>query len=138
MSFFGFMSAPVSIPPVFDTSPCLEHLMEYEDCAIDVNTNNKRVLMPTWPTLYPSLLTGKHPMLVDARSVDITWDDGMQKHATADEKHYHLSDRQKQLLYECEEERLVFKACARELLRKRRTSKMTSWETAEIANMGLD
>lgn len=30
------MSAPVSVPPVFDTTPCLEHLMEYEDCVIDV------------------------------------------------------------------------------------------------------
>ena len=36
MSFMGFMSSPVSIPPVFDTTPCLEHLMEYEDCVIDV------------------------------------------------------------------------------------------------------
>lgn len=53
MSFFGFMSAPVSIPPVFDTTPCLEHLMEYEDCVIDVNSSKKQLLMPTWPTLYP-------------------------------------------------------------------------------------
>ena len=35
MSFMGFMSSPVSIPPVFDTTPCLEHLMEYEDCVIE-------------------------------------------------------------------------------------------------------
>ena len=41
MSFFGFMSSPVSIPPVFDTTPCLEHLMEYEDCVIDVGTDFK-------------------------------------------------------------------------------------------------
>lgn len=41
MSFFGFMSSPVSIPPVFDTTPCLEHLMEYEDCVIDVNSSKK-------------------------------------------------------------------------------------------------
>ena len=41
MSFFGFMCAPVSVPPVFDTTPCLEHLMEYEDCVIDVGSNKK-------------------------------------------------------------------------------------------------
>lgn len=41
MSFFGFMSAPVSIPPVFDASPCLEHMLEYEDCVIDVQSNKK-------------------------------------------------------------------------------------------------
>ena len=35
MSFIGFMSAPVSMPPVFDTTPCLNHLMEYEDCVIE-------------------------------------------------------------------------------------------------------
>ena len=41
MSFYGFMSAPISVPPVFDTTPCMEHLMEYEDCVIDVGTNKK-------------------------------------------------------------------------------------------------
>lgn len=29
------MSSPVSMPPVFDTTPCLDHLMEYEDCVIE-------------------------------------------------------------------------------------------------------
>ena len=41
MSFFGFANSPVHIPMVFDTTPCLEHLMEYEDCVIDVNSNKK-------------------------------------------------------------------------------------------------
>ena len=41
ITFFGFMSSPVSIPPVFDTTPCLEHLMEYEDCVIDVQSDKK-------------------------------------------------------------------------------------------------
>ena len=132
------MSAPVSIPPVFDTTPCLEHLMEYEDCAIDVNTNNKRVLMPTWPTLYPDLIDEKKTTVMDARPFEPTMTDGHQKDEAAEQGYYKLTARQKQLLYECEEERLVLKACARELLKTRRTPKMTSWETAEIANMGLD
>ena len=40
MSFPGFFTNPISVPPVFDTTPCLEHLMEYEDCVIDVGTDN--------------------------------------------------------------------------------------------------
>jgi hypothetical protein len=136
MSFFGFMSSPVSIPPVFDTSPCLEHLMEYEDCVIDVNSNKKQLLMPAWPTLWPGLLEKRSRMTIDARTKDITMEDNMQKDPRAEQ--YELTPRQKQLLYECEEERMVFKACARELLKRKRTEKMTSWDIAEIANMGLD
>ena len=49
-----------------------------------------------------------------------------------------LTSRQKQLLYECEEERMVIKACLRELITKKRQIKHTSWDTAEAANMCLD
>ena len=136
MSFFGFMSAPVSIPPVFDTTPCLEHLMEYEDCVIDVNSDKKELLMPAWPTLFPALLSGKSNEKVDTRGKDIKWRDKWETDNQVASKP--LSARQQQLLYECEEERMVFKACARELLKQRRTAKMTSWDTAEAANMGFD
>lgn len=136
MSFFGFMSAPVSIPPVFDTTPCLEHLMEYEDCVIDVNSDKKQLLMPTWPTLWPRLLDGKTNERLDTRPKDMVWGDNNQQDVSTDS--VPLTSRQKQLLYECEEERTVFKACARELLKLKRTAKMTSWDTAEAANMGLD
>jgi len=136
MSFFGFMSAPVSIPPVFDTTPCLEHLMEYEDCVIDVNSEKKQLLMPAWPTLWPRLLDGKTNERLDTRPKDIIWSDNNEQDPATDS--VPLTGRQKQLLYECEEERMVFKACARDLLKLRRTAKMTSWDTAEAANMGLD
>jgi hypothetical protein len=136
MSFFGFMSAPVSIPPVFDTTPCLEHLMEYEDCVIDVNSSKKQLLMPTWPTLYPSLLTGRSNERISTQARDMTWVDNWEKDDAAERTA--LTPRQKQLLYECEEERMVYKACARELIKLRRTPKMTSWDTCEAANMGLD
>ena len=79
MSFFGFMSSPVSIPPVFDTTPCLDHLMEYEDCVIDVNSDRKQFFMPTWPTLYPGLQTGKTNMFIDNRPVDIRFMDNYPK-----------------------------------------------------------
>ena len=49
-----------------------------------------------------------------------------------------MTPRQKQLLYECEEERMVYKACARQLISLKRTAKMTSWDGAEISSMSLD
>ena len=91
MSFFGFMSAPVSIPPTFDTTPCLEHLMEYEDCVIDVGTDKKQFFMPTWPTLYPALHTGKVNMFFDTRPKDMVWKEGFDKDHLADTKP--LTDR---------------------------------------------
>ena len=136
MSFFGFMSSPVSIPPVMDTSPCMEHLMEYEDCVIDVNSDKKPLLMPSWPTLWPRLLDGKSNEYMDTRNVDIKLTEGKEKDRAADD--IPLTARQKQLLYECEEERMVFKACARDVIKLKRSAKMTSWDNAEIANMGLD
>ena len=125
MSFFGFMSSPVSIPPVFDTTPCLEHLMEYEDCVIDVGSDKKQLLMPAWSTLYPGLIEGKTNTTIDTRSKDMRFDEDQVKDLSA--SHVPLTSRQKQLLYECEEERMVFKACARALLQLKRHPKMTSW-----------
>ena len=111
MSFFGFFSSPISVPPTFDTTPCLEHLMEYEDCVIDVGTDKKQFFMPAWPTLYPQLENGKVNFTMDTRLKDVKYHDKMEKDdvlSTAP-----LTNRQKQLLYECEEERLVTKACLR-------------------------
>ena len=79
MSFFGFLSSPVSIPPVYDTTPCLEHLMEYEDCVIDVDTDKKQFFMPAWPTLYPALHLGKVNMNIDTRPKDFRIMDNMEK-----------------------------------------------------------
>ena len=84
MSFFGFMSAPVSIPPVFDTTPCLEHLMEYEDCVIDVKSDKKQLLMPTWPTLWPRLIDGKSNEMIDTRMKDIRFVEEQEKARVAD------------------------------------------------------
>ena len=83
MSFFGFMSSPVSIPPVFDTTPCLEHLMEYEDCVIDVGSDKRQLLMPTFPTLYPGLIDGKSNEFIDTRSKDMKFDVSQQKDLSA-------------------------------------------------------
>ena len=136
MSFFGFMSSPVSIPPVFDTTPCLEHLMEYEDCVIDVQSDKKQLLMPAWPSLWPALLDGKSNERISTKPVDFRFHENQEKDRAADD--IPLTSRQRQLLYECEEERMVFKACARQLLTLRRTAKMTSWDNAEVSSMALD
>ena len=85
MSFFGWMSSPVSMPPVFDTTPCLDHLMEYEDCVIEYNsiyppffiyiysvgTNYKQFFMPAWPTMWPGLMDGKTNEKLDTRVIFI-------------------------------------------------------------------
>ena len=84
MSFFGFMSSPVSIPPVFDTSPCLDHLMEYEDCVIDVNSSKKQLLMPAWPSLWPGLIDGKPNDLANTAMKDIRFSEGMEKDGACD------------------------------------------------------
>ena len=136
MSFFGFMSSPVSIPPVFDTTPCLEHLMEYEDCIIDVNSSKKQLLMPTWPTLWPALLSGRSNEEISTKRVDFRFTEDQEKDLTAED--IPLTARQRQLLYECEEERIVYKACARKLISLKRTAKMTSWDNAEVSSMSLD
>ena len=74
MSFIGYLSSPISIPPTFDTTPCLEHLTEYEDCVIDVNTPRKEFLMPAWPTLWPNLENGKRNVGFDSRPIDMMKD----------------------------------------------------------------
>ena len=84
MSFFGFMSSPVSIPPVFDTTPCLEHLMEYEDCVIDVGTDKKQFFMPAWPTMYPALENGKNNFAMDTQAKDIKYVDNFEMDRLAD------------------------------------------------------
>ena len=71
--------------------------------------------MPTWPTLYPSLMDGKSNERIDTRAKDMVWKDGGEKDPLAADEA--LTGREKQLLYECEEERMVVKACLRELIK---------------------
>ena len=98
MAFFGYLNYPISIPPVYDTTPCLEHLMEYEDCVIDTGTDQLQFFMPTWPTLWPGLQNGRNEMNLDTLHDQpvLHEDDQPLSYADADP----LTDRQKQLLYE--------------------------------------
>ena len=135
MSFFGYLNSPISIPPVYDTTPCLEHLMEYEDCVIDTDTDKLQFFMPTWPTLWPGLADGKINTIAETRATDLLL--GTNEHPVEVADHRPLTERQKQLLYECEEERMVAKACFRELIKLKRTHKHSSWDTAEASNMAF-
>ena len=135
MSFFGYMNSPISIPPIYDTTPCLEHLMEYEDWVIDTGVNKLNFFMPAWPTLWPGMSDGVQNIGGGFRTTDIIVH---PKDIPIDmAQHDPLSERQKQLLYECEEERMVVKACFRELIKLKRTEKHTSWDTAEAANLAF-
>jgi len=35
MSFYYFGNIPYSVPPVFDTTPCLNEMLNYEECFVD-------------------------------------------------------------------------------------------------------
>ena len=48
-----------------------------------------------------------------------------------------LTKKNKQFLWECEEERFVFKACLRKVSTLERNVKNTSWDTAPVSNLQL-
>lgn len=48
-----------------------------------------------------------------------------------------LTKKNKQFLWECEEERFVFKACLRKVSTLERNVKHTSWDTAPVSNLQL-
>lgn len=35
MSFLYFGNTPASVPPVFDTTPCMKEMLNYEDCVYE-------------------------------------------------------------------------------------------------------
>ena len=41
------------------------------------------------------------------------------------------------MLYECEEERMVFKSCLRDIISLKRHKKHSSWDTADVSNLYL-
>jgi hypothetical protein len=48
-----------------------------------------------------------------------------------------ITDKVFQMIYECEEERMVFKACMRNVLSLKKSDKHTSWHTAEVSSLYL-
>ncbi|KAL4466710.1 hypothetical protein ABPG72_009516 [Tetrahymena utriculariae] len=130
MALFFMANTAISVPSVLDTSPCMKQMLAYEDCVLDANVPQQEVIHPQWPTLWPRLLT-------DGKLLDF---DKVPFHPENIYNYTYmrpLSKKNKQYLYECEEERFVFKACLRKVISLKKTDKHTSWDTAEVANLQL-
>jgi hypothetical protein len=83
-----------------------------------------------WPTLWPRLLTDGKTCEFDPQ--DIVY--------TSSNEYSHLrplTKKQKNFLWECEEERFTYKSCLRKLSSLQRSVKHTSWDIAQIANLQL-
>jgi len=130
MSYFIYGNVPISVPPVLDTTPCMQNMLEYEDCVSDANVIHQEVIHPNWPTMYPRMLTDGKLLEADLEKYD---------DLTIFQNTYMrpLTSKNKQYLWECEEERFVYKSCLRKMLTLTRTDKMTSWHTAEVSNIQL-
>lgn len=76
-------------------------------------------------------------MLTDGKSIDTRGVPVHQESHTQYEYLHPLTKRTKYYLWECEEERFVYKACLRKLLSLKRTDKHTSWDTAVVSNITL-
>lgn len=60
MSYFYFHNLSISVPPVKDTTPCMESMLDYEDCIYDSDVKHLELVHPNWPTMFPRLLTDGH------------------------------------------------------------------------------
>ncbi len=55
MSFLYFGNVPASVPPVFDTTPCMKEMLQYEDCIFEYLCD---YAAPTCPKRKSSTPTG--------------------------------------------------------------------------------
>jgi len=130
MSYIFFGNLPVSVPPILDTTPCMNEMLNYEDCVHDANVAQSEVIHPNWPTIWPRLLT-------DGKLLEF---DKVPFHPENVYNYTYmrpLTKKNKHFLWECEEERFVYKACLRKVISLKRTDKHTSWDTAEVSNLNL-
>lgn len=126
MSLIFYGGVPLSVPPVKDTTPCMNEMLQYEDCVKDSRfTTNFEIYHPNWPTVFPRLLK-------DGNIYPEDWPTNIDASLRPQ---FALSKKTKQFLWECEEERFVYKACLRHVIGLRRSEKHTSWDTAEVANL---
>ncbi|CAD8094514.1 unnamed protein product [Paramecium primaurelia] len=130
MSYLFFGTLPSSVPPVFDTTPCLKQMHDYEDCAFESNTKQMEIIHPSWPSMWPRMLT-------DGKSIDFGHTPMHQDSSTHYTYMRPLTKKIKHYLWECEEERFVYKACLRKLISLKRTDRHTSWDTASVSNLSL-
>jgi hypothetical protein len=111
-SVFNY-NVPITVPPVHDTTPCMQYMLTYEDCVLDAVPRNAEVYHPNWPTMWPRLLT-------DGRLRPDLWDDETHEKgpmmAAAYRWNKPIAESVKEKLWECEEERFLYKACLRKML----------------------
>jgi hypothetical protein len=107
--------------------------------------------MPSWSTLYPLYLhyrtdlpkpfdmlnPNNQPVKVDYRLLDRKVNKNLKNTDMLYLDQFNLSKKKLQMLYECEEERHVYKACLRELISLKKTDKHTSWKTADVSALYL-
>ena len=130
MSYIMFGNVAASVPAVKDTTPCMDTMLNYENCIGESDFTNMEIIHPNWPTMWPRLLT-------DGRLVNPDEDVDPQIQELMDKNNIPLSKKIKQYLWEREHERFVFKSCLRKVLGMERNSKHTSWNTAEVSNLQL-
>ena len=113
MSSLYAWNLPLSVPPVHDTTPCMDYMLAYEECLVDAVPRHMEVFHPNWPTMWPRLLTdGKlRPDLMDNNQLE---------KGPISSKSYRwnqpVGESVKEKLWECEEERFLYKACLRKVL----------------------
>ena len=128
MSYLMFGNLPISVPKVFDTTPCMEQQDVYESCVSESGMKHLEIIHPNWPVVWPRLLTDGSAYPLNEKEQQLAEVIGQRFEAPVPKK-------VKQLLWECEYERFVFKACLRKVIELERTSKHASWNTAEVANL---
>ena len=125
-----FGEGATSDPPVKDTTPCMDAMINYENCIQEADFNHLEVIHPSWPSLWPRLLT-------DGKLMDVENHPDEKIQELLNKNNIPLSKKVKQYLWECEHERFVFKSCLRKVIGLERTKKHTSWNTAEVSNLQL-
>jgi len=108
--------------------------------------------MPSWSTLYPLYLHYKTDLPKPFHMISPIGQTGkvkdelllreVNKNLKNTDMYYfdqfNLSRKKLQMLYECEEERHIYKACLRELISLKKTDKHTSWKTGDVSALYLN
>ena len=91
----------------------MDYMLAYEECLVDAVPTHMEVLHPSWPTIWPSLLRGEklRPDLGGGESTEAGPEQG-----PAYKFNKPMPEDVKRKLWECEEERFMFKACLRKVI----------------------
>lgn len=113
MSSIYSWNVPITVPPVHDTTPCMDYMLAYEECIFDAVPTHVQVYHPNWPTMWPRLLT-------DGNLRPDVWEDATYIKGPLGPGLYQwtkpLPEAVREKLWECEEERYLYKACLRKTL----------------------